>query len=90
MTTKEDVIALAPYSTGVNIKIEKSAGFRGAVEALYEAEKLEMHKWIGIMIGSSLNSTQASHIACLATRGVDLDGPLHIDQSSEKFTCGFE
>jgi L-alanine-DL-glutamate epimerase-like enolase superfamily enzyme len=90
VTTKEDVILLEPFATGVNVKIEKSAGIRGAVEALYQAEKLGMQKWVGIMIGSSLNSTQAAHVACLASKGVDLDGPLQIDPSSERFSCGFE
>jgi len=41
------------------VKIEKSGGIRGAVEALYQADNLAMHKWVGIMIGSSLNSSQA-------------------------------
>jgi L-alanine-DL-glutamate epimerase-like enolase superfamily enzyme len=57
VATKEDVVALAPYSTGVNVKIEKSGGFRGAIASFIAADKYGLHKWVGIMIGSSLNST---------------------------------
>ena len=60
MKTHKDIDKLYPYITGVNIKLEKSGGYRGAVYTLMLAEEKGLHKWVGIMIGSSLNSSQAA------------------------------
>lgn len=40
--------------SGVNVKLEKSAGYRGAVENFMKATELKLNKWVGIMIGSSM------------------------------------
>jgi len=40
MCTAEDVIPLLPYVNGVNVKLEKAGGFRGAISAL---EKVSLY-----------------------------------------------
>ena len=50
------MIKLKDYINGINVKIEKSGGYRGALKILELAEKLNLYKWIGVMVGTSLNS----------------------------------
>lgn len=38
----------------MNVKLEKSGGYRGAVSNFLIAEQLNLKKWVGIMVGSSL------------------------------------
>lgn len=56
MSNYDDVIKLKDYINGINVKIEKSGGYRGALKILELAEKLNLYKWIGVMVGTSLNS----------------------------------
>lgn len=41
---------------GVNVKMEKAGGIRGALIAANKAHELGLQVWIGVMVGSSLNS----------------------------------
>ena len=83
--TAEDVALLAPYVHGVNVKMDKAGGFRGAVSALHAAKQLGLKTWVGMMVGSKLASTAASHLLPLAV-AADLDGaPLVTDESQALF-----
>jgi hypothetical protein len=83
--TAEDVALLAPYVHGVNVKMDKAGGFRGAVCALHAAKQLGLKTWVGMMVGSKLASTAASHLLPLAV-AADLDGaPLVTEQSQALF-----
>lgn len=66
-------------STGVNIKIEKSGGYRGAVKNMMTASALGLKKWVGIMVGSSLNCNQAVSILGFSDIAGDIDGPLLVE-----------
>ena len=84
----EDVALLAPYVHGVNVKMDKAGGYRGAVCALHEAKSLGLKTWVGMMVGSKLASTAASHLLPLAD-AADLDGaPLVTDDSQAMFKVG--
>lgn len=52
--TYKDVDHIREAISGVNIKIEKSGGYRGAVRSVRRARELGLKVWIGTMIGSSL------------------------------------
>jgi L-alanine-DL-glutamate epimerase-like enolase superfamily enzyme len=83
--TADDVELLAPYVHGVNVKMDKAGGFRGAVRALHAAKQRGLKTWVGMMVGSKLASTAASHLLPLAV-AADLDGaPLVTDQSQALF-----
>ena len=83
--TADDVDLLAPYVHGVNVKMDKAGGFRGALRALHAAKQLGLKTWVGMMVGSKLASTAASHLLPLAV-AADLDGaPLVTDESQALF-----
>jgi L-alanine-DL-glutamate epimerase-like enolase superfamily enzyme len=83
--TVDDVPLLAPFVHGVNVKMDKAGGFRGAVSALHAARQLGLKTWVGMMVGSKLASTAASHLLPLAV-SADLDGsPLVTDASQALF-----
>ena len=87
--TAEDVGLLAPYVHGVNVKMDKAGGFRGAVSALHEAKQRGLKTWVGMMVGSKLASTAASHLLPLAV-AADLDGaPLVMEESQSLFQVFF-
>ncbi|CAD8107194.1 unnamed protein product [Paramecium primaurelia] len=82
--TQQDVIELQKVVTGVNVKLEKSSGYRGAIANFIKAEELMLKKWVGIMIGSSLIANQAINLLGLATIGGDIDGTLLVEKSCHK------
>ncbi len=47
---------------GVNVKLEKAGGVRGAIVAIDRAHQLGLSVWIGVMVASSLNSNAAGTI----------------------------
>lgn len=51
MRTAADITLLAPIVNGVNIKLEKCGGFRGALLAVEEARELDLMVWFGCMVG---------------------------------------
>jgi L-alanine-DL-glutamate epimerase-like enolase superfamily enzyme len=81
-----DVRALSSLVHGVNVKLEKCAGLRGALRAIDAAHSLELLVWVGTMVGSQLNSTAAAHLLPLACYG-DMDGALLTTRESQAF-CG--
>lgn len=62
---------------GVNVKLVKTGGLTGAVEALQAARKLGLKTMLGCMIETSLLVTAAAHLAELCDY-LDLDGNLLI------------
>lgn len=44
--------------------------------------------WLGVMVGSTLNSVGNAHLLPLAGHG-DLDGSLLVDAAADRFTGGF-
>ncbi|CAD8115497.1 unnamed protein product [Paramecium sonneborni] len=82
--TYQDVIELQNVVTGINVKLEKSSGYRGAVINFIKADELMLKKWVGIMIGSSLIGNQAINLLGLATIGGDIDGTLLVEKSCHK------
>jgi L-alanine-DL-glutamate epimerase-like enolase superfamily enzyme len=77
IATAEDVevFAAAGLVDGVNIKIEKAGGIRGALRAACRARELGLLVWIGTMVSSSLGCCQAAHVAVVADDS-DVDGGL--------------
>ncbi|EGG24276.1 mandelate racemase/muconate lactonizing enzyme domain-containing protein [Cavenderia fasciculata] len=89
--THEDVAELVELVHGVNIKLEKTGGIRGALLAVTEAKKHNLDIWVGSMVGSSLNANAAAHIlTSVSNYGGDLDGGLLVDDQSQLFKDGFE
>ena len=88
MRTWMDIESLVPYVDGVNIKMEKCGGYRGALRAVSVANQYNLDVWFGCMVGSNLNSTATAHLFCLACCS-DLDGALLVKESSKIFSGGF-
>jgi L-alanine-DL-glutamate epimerase-like enolase superfamily enzyme len=72
-----EIVALAPYVDGVNIKLMKSGGIAGALAAIHTARSCGLRVMLGCMIETSLGVTAAAHLAPLAD-WIDIDGPLLI------------
>ncbi len=62
---------------GVNIKLAKTGGIRGALAAIATARAMGMKIMIGCMVESAIAATAAAHISPLAD-WADIDGPLLI------------
>jgi L-alanine-DL-glutamate epimerase-like enolase superfamily enzyme len=87
---------------GVNIKVEKAGGFRGAILAAHEARSRKLGVWLGMMVSSILGTATTSHLLPLSTdpeASADLDGALLVQEEargseeepgSVKFEGGFE
>ena len=72
-----DAARCADCFHGVNVKLVKTTGITGAVEALRAARQAGLKTMIGCMIESSLLISAAAHLAELADY-LDLDGNLLI------------
>lgn len=72
-----EIVALAPYIDGVNIKLMKTGGIAGALAAIHTARSCGLRVMLGCMIETSLGVTAAAHLAPLAD-WIDIDGPLLI------------
>ncbi|MBA3471527.1 MAG: dipeptide epimerase [Herpetosiphonaceae bacterium] len=72
-----DVAHWAPVVDGVNIKLMKTGGIVGALEAIATARAHGLQVMLGCMIETSLGVSAAAALAGLADY-VDLDGPLLI------------
>lgn len=88
VATRRDVALLQPFADGVNVKLEKAGGLRGALQAMVEARRLGMVVWCGMMVGSALASSAAGHLLWMVSEGVDLDGSLLVTPSSNRFQGG--
>jgi L-Ala-D/L-Glu epimerase / N-acetyl-D-glutamate racemase len=64
---------------GVNVKLAKAGGIRGAVAMIQTARAMKLKVMIGCMIESAIAATAAAQISPLAD-WADLDGPLLISR----------
>lgn len=76
--TVADVEKCAGCFHGVNVKLSKTAGITGAMNALTAARSAGLKTMIGCMVESSVGITAAAHLASLADY-LDLDGNLLIE-----------
>ena len=78
-----DLPALYRCVDGVNVKLVKCGGIRGAVAMIHTARALGMRVMLGCMLESAVCITAAAHLSPLAD-WADLDGPYLI--ASDPFT----
>jgi L-alanine-DL-glutamate epimerase-like enolase superfamily enzyme len=74
----EDVLRVAPYVDGINIKLMKCGGIYPALQMIHLARAHHLKVMIGCMIESSIAITAAAHLSPLIDYA-DLDGNLLID-----------
>jgi L-alanine-DL-glutamate epimerase-like enolase superfamily enzyme len=70
-----DVPPLAGHVSGVNVKLSKCGGIRGALEMIHTARAHGMRVMLGCMVEASLGIAAASQVSGLVDY-VDLDGAL--------------
>lgn len=70
-----DLPALYNCVDGINIKLVKCGGIRGALEMVHTARALGMKIMLGCMVESAILSTAAAHISPLVD-WADIDGPF--------------
>ncbi len=70
-----DLPALAGCVEGVNLKLVKCGGLRGALAAIHTARALGFKIMLGCMVESAILTTAAAHLSPLVD-WADLDGPL--------------
>ena len=70
-----DVPKLAGCVSGVNVKLAKCGGIRGALRMVHTARSLGMSLMLGCMVETSLGISAAAHVSGLFDR-VDLDGAM--------------
>lgn len=75
--TVEDIIALADFVDGVNIKLLKSGSFDVAAAMMAAAKEHSLQILLGCMIETSLGTTAAAHLAPWAD-WIDLDGHFYV------------
>jgi L-alanine-DL-glutamate epimerase-like enolase superfamily enzyme len=68
---------------GVNVKLAKAGGIRGALATIHTARAMGLKVMIGCMVESAIAATAAAHVSPVAD-WADLDGPLLI--SRDPFT----
>jgi L-alanine-DL-glutamate epimerase-like enolase superfamily enzyme len=70
-----DLPPLSGCASGVNVKLAKCGGIRGALEMIHTARSLGMAVMLGCMVETSLGISAAAHLSGLADF-VDLDGAM--------------
>jgi L-Ala-D/L-Glu epimerase len=70
-----DLPALYGCVDGVNVKLTKTGGIRGALAMIHTARAMGLKVMIGCMIESAIAATAAAHLSPLVD-WADLDGPL--------------
>jgi L-Ala-D/L-Glu epimerase len=70
-----DLPALAGCVDGINVKLVKCGGIRGALEMIHTARALKLKIMLGCMVESAILSTAAAHLSPLVD-WADLDGPF--------------
>ncbi|HEV3152495.1 MAG TPA: dipeptide epimerase [Candidatus Baltobacteraceae bacterium] len=73
--TAADLPKLAGCVDGVNVKLAKTGGIRGAIAMIHTARALGMKIMLGCMVESQISATAAAHISPLVD-WADIDGPL--------------
>jgi len=89
VSTENDIPKLMQFIHGVNIKLEKAGGIRGALKTIHCAKQNGLKVWIGMMVASNLNSNSAASLFPFTDNGGDLDGGLLIEEDSQWFEGGF-
>ncbi|HEY5349450.1 MAG TPA: dipeptide epimerase [Candidatus Lustribacter sp.] len=83
-----DLLKLAGCVDGVNVKLAKTGGIRGAVAMIHTARALGMKIMLGCMVESAVAATAAAHLSPLVD-WADIDGPFLT--SDDPFTgVGYE
>jgi L-alanine-DL-glutamate epimerase-like enolase superfamily enzyme len=70
-----DLPALAGCVDGINVKLVKCGGIRGALEMIHTARALGLRVMLGCMVESAILTTAAAHLSPLVD-WADLDGPF--------------
>jgi L-alanine-DL-glutamate epimerase-like enolase superfamily enzyme len=70
-----DLFALAGCVDGINVKLVKCGGIRGALAMIHTARALKLKVMLGCMVESAILSTAAAHLSPLVD-WADLDGPF--------------
>jgi L-Ala-D/L-Glu epimerase len=73
--TAGDLPALIGCVDGVNVKLAKTGGIRGALAMIHTARALGMKIMLGCMVESAIAATAAAHLSPLVD-WADLDGPF--------------
>ncbi len=73
--TAADLPALYGCVDGVNVKLAKTGGIRGAIAMINTARALGFKVMIGCMVESAIAATAAAHLSPLAD-WADIDGPF--------------
>jgi L-alanine-DL-glutamate epimerase-like enolase superfamily enzyme len=91
VATVDDVNRLhkAGLVDGVNIKMEKAGGLRQAMRAAQAARDAGLKMWLGVMVGSVLNSNAIAHLLPMAEH-CDVDGALLVQDCDNRFAGGFQ
>ena len=74
----DDVGGLAGAADGVNVKLTKTGGLRGARRLIDAARARGMQVLVGCMVETAVGTTAAAHLAPLADFA-DLDGAVLLD-----------
>ncbi len=74
-----DLPALAGCVDGVNVKLAKTGGIRGALAMIHTARAMGMKVMLGCMVESAIAATAAAHLSPLVD-WADIDGPLLISR----------
>jgi L-Ala-D/L-Glu epimerase len=72
-----DLPALYGCVDGVNVKLAKTGGIRGALAMIHAARAMNMKIMLGCMVESAIAATAAAHLSPLVD-WADIDGPLLI------------
>ncbi|HZZ65120.1 MAG TPA: dipeptide epimerase [Candidatus Baltobacteraceae bacterium] len=73
--TAADLPALYGCVDGINVKLAKTGGIRGALAMIHTARALRMKIMLGCMVESQISAAAAAHISALVD-WADLDGPF--------------
>ncbi|HEY1429058.1 MAG TPA: enolase C-terminal domain-like protein, partial [Candidatus Tumulicola sp.] len=73
--TAESLAQLYGCVDGVNVKLAKTGGLRGALAMIHTARAMKMRVMIGCMVESAVAATAAAHLSPLAD-WADIDGPF--------------
>jgi L-alanine-DL-glutamate epimerase-like enolase superfamily enzyme len=78
-----DVVKVAPYVDGVNVKVDKAGGLLEAWRMIQIARSLNLKVMLGCMVSSSCAITAAAHLSPMVDYA-DLDGHLLISNDPYK------
>lgn len=77
--TARDLPKLRGCVDGVNVKLAKTGGLRGAIAMIHTARALGMKIMLGCMVESQISASAAAHISPLVD-WADIDGPFLVKE----------